>query len=207
MFTAFAWAVPPLALVPLCLRKSPSPLIHCNQTLRAGRDDAWVTEHCNLKWGSRYYYYCCCYYFRQALPIQPQNTSASPCQGRAGLAFEKLLCPSAETDEQNIIETEQKQATTNKWKDSMLVLFGGWHEDKVWVLCGSTMASTEGYFCVPFCLGNGASPIALSFLVHAACWCRAGCVFWLLRWELKFLSKGFGVGEVPRKNHPNWGLL
>lgn len=53
-------------------------------------------------------------FFRQALPIQLQNTSARPCQGRAGLAFEKLLCPSAGTDEQNMTETEQKQAKTNK---------------------------------------------------------------------------------------------
>lgn len=32
----------------------PSPLIPCNQILGAGRDDAWVTEHCNLKWGSSF---------------------------------------------------------------------------------------------------------------------------------------------------------
>lgn len=150
MLTDFAWAAPPLPLVPVCLRKLPSPLIPCNRTRRAGSDDAYVTEHCNLKWGGRYDYDYCRYrvFFRQALPIQLQNASASPCQGRAGLAFEKLLCPPAGTDEQNMIETEQKQATTNKWIDSW-ISSGDEHEDKVWALSRSAMTSIESYLCVP----------------------------------------------------------
>lgn len=108
-----------------------------------------MTEHCNLKWDSGYYY---CYYFRQALPIQLQNTSASPCQGGAGLASEKLLCPSAGTDAQNRIETEQKQATTNTWKDSMLVLF----EDGM-------RTGYEHYLGLPS-LAQSVTSVSLSFL-------------------------------------------
>lgn len=107
--------------------------------------------------------------FRQALPIQLQNTCASPRQGRAGLAFEKLLCPSAGTDEQNIIETEQKQATTNKWRLHVGSLQGmAWGQ--AWAQSRSAIASTEGYFRAPFFWGGGASPAAPPFLVHGACW-------------------------------------
>lgn len=44
MLTDFAWAAPPLPLVPVCLRKFPSPSIPCNRTRRAGRDEAYVTD-------------------------------------------------------------------------------------------------------------------------------------------------------------------
>lgn len=124
MFTDLAWAAPPLTLVPVCLRKPPSPRFLVIKH--------WGQEEMVPRWQNTAIWsgavvviiIIIIIIFRQALPIQLQNTSASPCQRRAGLDFEKLLCPSAGTDAQNRIGTEQKQATTNKWKDSMLVLFG-----------------------------------------------------------------------------------
>lgn len=115
MSTDFAWAAAPLTLVPVCLRKSPSPgllvIKHSGQEERMPR---W--QNTAIASGAVVIIIIVAIIFRQALPIQLQNTSASPCQGRAGLAFEKLLCPSAGTDEQNKIETEQKTSTDKQMK-------------------------------------------------------------------------------------------
>lgn len=170
MFTDFAWAAPPLTLVPVCLRKPPSPPFLVIKH--------WGQEEMVPRWQNTAIWsgavviiiiiIIIIIIFRQALPIQLQNTSASPCRGRAGLWETALpLCWNRCT-KQNRNRT--KTSNNKQMKRLNVGSFRGWHEDKVWTLSRSAIASTEGYFCVPFFLGNGASPIAPSFLVHAACW-------------------------------------
>lgn len=119
-----------------------------------------MTEHCGLKWGSSF--------FRQALPIQLQNTSV-PVHARADTGTTlhlKCRCPSARTDEQNRIkQNRNNQRQTNERFNVGFssghgrMTSGGWR----YLECRHTIA--KGRLSAPFFSGHGTLQQAASSLL------------------------------------------